>query len=314
MGPKLTMEARMTIAELTRRGQSHCGVAQLLGVTESTVRYHLERQASGAVDGRIKVPRAAPYHPAIQAWVEALGAERPVNLAALHDHLVEEFGYAGSLRSVERYCRKHFPKPRLRARRRVETPPGAQAQVDWAHFPAVRISGELVAAFALHLQLSWSRFGVIVWARSKDQLAWLHAHNEAFRRIGGVPATLRIDNEKTAISHGAGAWGEIHPVYRRYAQAVRFHVDACPPRSPRASKARSSVASSTSDFPDWPCVPGIRWRSCSRPPTRSANPPPAGAGARSQALPWPRPSSSRSRSWVRCRCCQNRLTSWLPPA
>jgi hypothetical protein len=43
-----------------------------------------------------------------------------------------------------------------------------------------------------------------------------------------------VDNEKTAISRGAGAWGEINPAYRRYAQAVRFHVDACAPRSPQA--------------------------------------------------------------------------------
>ncbi len=43
---------------------------------------------------------------------------------------------------------------------------------------------------------------------------------------------IRIDNPKTAVVRGAGAWGEIHPAYRRYAQAVRFHVEACPPRSP----------------------------------------------------------------------------------
>jgi len=31
-----------------------------------------------------------------------------------------------------------------------------------------------------------------------------------------------------------GAWGEINPSYRRYAEAVRFHVGACAVRSPQA--------------------------------------------------------------------------------
>jgi len=43
-----------------------------------------------------------------------------------------------------------------------------------------------------------------------------------------------VDNEKTAVSRGAGAWGEINPAYRRYAQALRFHVDACAPGSPES--------------------------------------------------------------------------------
>ena len=67
-----------------------------------------------------------------------------------------------------------------------------------------------------------------------DQLSWHHVHNEAFRRLGGIPATVRVDNVKTAVSRGAGSWGEVNPSYRRYARAVRFHIDACAPRAPQA--------------------------------------------------------------------------------
>jgi hypothetical protein len=72
------------------------------------------------------------------------------------------------------------------------------------------------------------------WSPRKDQLAWHHVHNEGLRRIAGVPATLRVDNERTAVGRGAGAWGELNPSYRRYARAVRFHIDVCAPRSPEA--------------------------------------------------------------------------------
>jgi hypothetical protein len=116
----------------------------------------------------------------------------------------------------------------------VETPPGAQAQADWAHFPGVWLAGRQMDLLAFVMQLSHSRADAIVWCGSKNQLAWLSCHNGAFRRLGGVPATVRVDNEKTAVARGAGAWGTLNATYCRYAESVRFHIDACPPRSPEA--------------------------------------------------------------------------------
>ena len=141
-------------------------------------------------------------------------------------------GYTGSLRSVQRAWRDRYGVPRVRARRRVETPPGAQAQVDWAHFPEMHVEGELVDLFAFHMELSHSRRTAIVWSRSKDQLSWLGCHNDAFTRLGGIPASCRVDNEKTAVVRGAGPWGRINATYQRYAKQVRFHIDPCLPRSP----------------------------------------------------------------------------------
>ncbi len=47
---------------------------------------------------------------------------------------------------------------------------------------------------------------------------------------------------KTAIAHGAGAWGRINRVYRSYAVSVGFHVDACQPSAPNAKgKVESKV-------------------------------------------------------------------------
>jgi hypothetical protein len=80
--------------------------------------------------------------------------------------------------------------------------------------------------------LAHSRKEVLIWCRRMDQLAWQHAHNEAFARLGGVPAVLRIDNLKTGVSRGAGPWGEINAAYRAYAHALHFHIDACLPRCP----------------------------------------------------------------------------------
>jgi transposase len=232
MAGKLDKESRMAIQVLTTRGSSASSIARTLGVTEGAVRYHQRRQAAGAVDGRSGKPRkAAGWHEAISVWLGSR-AGAALNLAALHAWLVEEHGYPGSARSVQRYVARAFPPPPRRARRRFETPPGAQAQVDWAEFRSVPFVDGPRDLYALHFTLSHSRYDVVIWSEKKDQLAWLHCHGEALKRIGGVPATVRIDNEKTAIASGAGAWGEVHVAYRRYAEVARFHVDACAPRSP----------------------------------------------------------------------------------
>ncbi|HEX5011355.1 MAG TPA: IS21-like element helper ATPase IstB, partial [Planctomycetota bacterium] len=200
---------------------------------EGTVRYHLARQAAGATDGRVRqVSKATAFATAIEHWLDAQAEGAPISLAALHDWLVAEHGYPGSRRGLQRYVRRHHAPPRLRARRRVETPPGAQAQADWAEDRGVILAGEVVTLYAFHLVLSHSRYEAIVWSRRKDLLAWLHVHNEAWRRLRGIAASVRVDNEKTVMAKGAGVWGELHPIYGRYAETVGFHIDVCPPRSP----------------------------------------------------------------------------------
>lgn len=229
----LGREARTAMAVLLKQGHSQSAVARLLGVTEGAVRYHRRRRESGAVDGRSRqVSTAAAHAEAIAHWRDQQTDGR-INLAALHAWLCREHGFMGSRKSVQRYWRRTFPAPAIRARRRVETPAGAQAQVDWAEFPGVFLGGEVVDLVALIVTLSWSRKQAVVWARSKDMLSWQACQVACFQRLGGVPAVLRIDNVKTAIAKGAGAWGVINETYRRFAAQLRFHVDACQPRHPQ---------------------------------------------------------------------------------
>lgn len=224
----------MTIQVLHERGCSNREIARKLGIRESSVRYRLSRQASGAVDGRSEKPfRAEALHSVIAHWLEHAGSRLGVNLQALHEHLVSEHGYTGSYKSVQRYVRSKFPRPKARTRRRVETPPGAQSQVDWGEYPGVVVGGTAVDLHAFHMVLSHSRMDAIVWSEREDQLAWLHVHNEAFTRLDGVAAVNRVDNVKTAVVKGAGPWGTLNETYRRYARDMRFHIDASRPRTPQ---------------------------------------------------------------------------------
>lgn len=77
--------------------------------------------------------------------------------------------------------------------------------MDWAEYPGLVIGSETVDLVALVVTLSWSRKRAVVSARSKDMLSWQSCQTAGLQRLGGVPAVLRIDNVKTALSRGAGA-------------------------------------------------------------------------------------------------------------
>ena len=227
------LEVRMTIKTLARKGVPKRDIARQLEMSEGNVRYHLRRMDAGVTDGRARQRhKAADWAEPIDYWLSLRDPDDPLNLADLYDWLVTEHDFTGSLRGLQRYVAAHYPPPRKRARRRVETPPGAQAQVDWGVYPKMIVAGEQVTLQAFHMSLSHSRYPTIIWARGQDQLSWLWCPHRAFERLGGIPAVVRVDNTKTAVGHGAGPWGEINATYRRYATTVRFHVDACLPYSP----------------------------------------------------------------------------------
>jgi transposase len=233
MERRLRREEVMTIEVLRERGVSQRAIARQIGVHENAVRYRLKRLAERARDRRAdKVSSVAPHAEAVAHWMRTAG-ESGLNGLALYAWLVAEHDYTGSYKAVQRFVRAHYAKPRLRVRRRIETPPGAQAQADWAEYPGIVIGGERVDLSAFHLVLSHARYEAVVWSQGKDELAWLAVHNAALTRLGGVPAVIRVDNTKTAIGWGAGPWGEINERYAAYARAMRFHVDATRPRAPQ---------------------------------------------------------------------------------
>lgn len=241
---KLTKEQIVAIKALLERKVSRRRIAAQLGVTEGAVRYHERRSKDQQEpttdvipDGRVKnsLIESMGLLDAVATWWQhqESTSDRPPNVGRLHEWLVAEHGFTGSYKSVRKFARKRFGEKRIRPYRRVETPAGAQTQTDWGEV-VLDIGDEAgpTKLYAFVMTLSHSRKEAVVWSRSMDQLAWHRCHNEAYRRLGGVAAINRIDNLKTGIATGAGAWGVINGEYRVYARMMGFHVDACEVRSP----------------------------------------------------------------------------------
>jgi len=229
---KLRREQVMIAQEMVARSVSVRRVATQLGIDESTLRYRLRRSLE-APDGRRERPTVlAGWDERVDGVLARFGDARVVSSATghcetqmLHGILVREFGFRGSYQAVRRYLQRRFP-PMRQAVRRVETPPGVQAQHDWFDFPA-QIAGERCVLHGLLGTLSHSR-GRFVWiSPSMTQLAWQTGHLALFQRYEGVPLWIRIDNLKTAVAHGAGPTAVLTPAFTTFARECGFAVDPC---------------------------------------------------------------------------------------
>ncbi len=110
-GRRLSREEIVTLNTLASKGEPNTRIADLLDVTEGTVRYHRRRETMDG-SGNAKIGKAQVFAEVIAHWVESRkDSSRPVNVKDLYEHLVLEFSYEGSYKSVLRYLRSTFGKP-----------------------------------------------------------------------------------------------------------------------------------------------------------------------------------------------------------
>ena len=168
-----------------------------------------------------------PYREAILAMVQqGLAAQR------IYQDLVRDHGFGHAYDSVKRYVRKLRSATPL-AFRRMECEPGVEAQVDFGTgAPVVDASGRR-RPYVFRLVLSHSRKGyseVVFRQRTEDFLQCLE---NAFWHIGGVPATVVIDNLKAAVKHADWFDPQLNP--RLLAFCEHYHTVIMPtkPYMPR---------------------------------------------------------------------------------
>lgn len=245
----------MVAKAMKERGTSVRQLAKQLGVTEGALRYRLKQAGARRADGRAAQPTALDgLESAVRTIQERLGdgrlsgEGRPVQARQIYEVLVRDFGYGGSYRAVVRHLRRWYGTPKERALRRVETPPGVQAQHDWfeAQAPIGRKRPRLQALVGA---LSHSRARFCWVSRDQSQLAWHTGHVALFERYGGVPLWVRIDNLKTGVASGAGANAVLNRSYEIFARTCGFEIDPCRPRKGSdKGKAERSVRTFRGSF------------------------------------------------------------------
>jgi transposase len=118
------------------------------------------------------------------------------NAKAIWQDLVDDHGFTGRYASVKRFVRKLRGVSAAEARAVIVTPAGEEAQVDYGSGPVVRDprNGRYRRTRMFVLTLGYSRKAVrfLVW--HSNTRVWAELHERAFRRLGGVPRLLVLDN------------------------------------------------------------------------------------------------------------------------
>ncbi|HXX68449.1 MAG TPA: hypothetical protein VEK07_14770 [Polyangiaceae bacterium] len=140
---------RLFYAEHWKRGT----IAAQLGVHPDVVARaigHVGRKAhAGRPDARV----LEPFMP----WVDETLARYPRLVATRLFDMLRERGYEGSVRTLRRYVQDARPQPKTEAFLRLQTLPGEQAQIDWAHVGQLPVRGGQRALWVFVLVLAYSR-------------------------------------------------------------------------------------------------------------------------------------------------------------
>jgi transposase len=130
-----------------------------------------------------------------------VGLAKGRNAKAIWQDLVDVFGFAGGYQSVKRFIRKFRGQPSPEACAVIETAPGEELQVDYGAGPMVRdgATGKYRRTRLFVLTLGYSRKSVrlLVW-RSSSRV-WAELHEQAFRRLGGCPRLVVLDNLREGV-------------------------------------------------------------------------------------------------------------------
>lgn len=223
------------ILDLHRQGLSVTAIARQLSLDRKTVRRYIARGLEPPAYTP-RPPRERRLDP-FTAYLRERVAAYPALTGSRLWRELKERGYAGGYTAVTDYLRGIRPAVPAPFEVRFETPPGQQAQADFARFvvsfadePGVTRIVWLFSMVLGHSRHVWARFVL-----HQDLQTVLRCHIAAFTALGGVPLEILYDRMKTAVT-GESEDGNI--VYNRSLVALAAHYGFLP-RACRPYRAKT---------------------------------------------------------------------------
>jgi len=229
------------ILGLHREGLSISAIARRTGRDPKTIRKYIERGLEPPVYGPRQVGRPGKLLPFVDFIRERLSSFPDLTATRLLRE-IRERGYGGAYSPVKRLVAalrpNEGPKP---FELRFETPPGLQAQVDFARFVVSFEDepGSTRIIWLFSLVLGHSRFIFARYVMHQDLQTLLRCHMQAFDALGGVPIEILYDRMKTAVT---GEDSDGHIVYNRSLLALAQHYGFLPKAcKPYRAKTKGKV-------------------------------------------------------------------------
>jgi transposase len=198
-----------------------------------------------AIEATTEAP-ATTTASACEPWRELIEKDLAYgrNAMAIWQDLVDRHSFSGAYESVKRFAQKlrgaHTPE----ARAVIVTEPGEEAQVDYGEGPMVFYpkTGKYRRTRLFVMTLGYSRKCIRLLSFLSSSRIWGELHETAFRRLGGVPRVVVLDNLREGVIAPDFYDPTINPVYRDLLSHYGTVALPCRVRDPdRKGKVESGV-------------------------------------------------------------------------
>ena len=224
-------ERLVLLRHLLDEGLPKTEIAARLGVSRRLI-YHwiatgqLEQDVAALCAPRVRRTGPTKLDPYKAIITERLGTYPELSAVRLFEE-VRAAGYPGGLAQLQVFVRQVRPRPPVEAVVRFETPPGHQAQVDFAtfRFPWGK-------RYVFLLVLGYSRLLWLQFYARQTMATVIEALEAAFTYLGGVPRELLFDQMRSVIVDDQRADGGRlleNPEFLRFATHWGFRIRACRP-------------------------------------------------------------------------------------
>jgi len=203
--PAIVPTGSETLGDQLEGGNAPVGSTTLRGAVEAV---------DGAASSSVAVGVQSAGRPSdCEPWREVILVKSAQGLSAkrIHQDLVGDLGAQVSYDSVRRFVRRLGKRGQLPFRR-MECPPGEEAQVDFGKgAPVVSLEGKRRRTYLFRVVLSHSRKGYSEASYRQTTEDFIRCLENAFWYFGGVPKILVIDNLRAAVKHPDWYDPELNP-------------------------------------------------------------------------------------------------------
>lgn len=199
----------------------------MLGISRNAVRRALRRDGPPVRAAQGRAPsKLEPY----KDYLLARLAEFPELSTVVLFEEIQVQGYHGGLTILRNFTRPY----RIRRREpvvRFETPPGRQAQVDWAHLGTHVLDGVPTPLYLFVYVLGFSRalYAEVVTSTALPTFPFLSCHLHAFETLGGLPEEILYDNQKQVVLARTADGPRFHPEFLAFSGHFGFRPRLCRP-------------------------------------------------------------------------------------
>lgn len=219
----------LQVKKLYKKGVKILQIAKQLNISKNTVKRLIKAEEEPHYTRAEYASKIDHYKETIREW--HLNPDYGFIGTRIKREL-DKLGYTGSINPIYRYLAQLKEEKTLissKATVRIETPPGDQAQFDWAEYDMV-INNCITKVYCFSLVLAFSRNKNIVFSLKSDGDAIYEAIQGLFDGFGGITQELLIDNPKALVIENIQ---DKEPKYNldalRMATHMNIELNACSP-------------------------------------------------------------------------------------